>query len=197
MSHSRILSSARAEFLEKGYMNASIRTIARRAGITSAGLYRHFRDKEEMFAEVVAPAVNAFRDWMDRHVSRGYAGALSGHYDLMWKDTEIDIIREVVYPNLDGFRLLLTCAQGTRYEHFMEEIILEHQHIMMDVFGQLRAQGLKVREISEEELHILMHAYTAALFEPVVQNYPEEKAMHYLRTVENFFLPGWHDLMGC
>ena len=45
VSHLRILSSARAEFLEKGYMNASIRTIARRAGITSAGLYRHFRDK--------------------------------------------------------------------------------------------------------------------------------------------------------
>ena len=196
-SHNRIIPAARAEFLEKGFQNASTRSIAARAGITSGGLYRHFKDKEDMFAALVEPALSSFRAWMDQHVTRGYTGALSGDYTLMWLDTEIDIIRDVVYPHLDEFRLLLCCAQGTRYEHFIDDLVRQHQAIMMDVFGKLREQGVPVKEISGEELHILMSAYTTALFEPVIHNYPEEKAMHYLKTIEAFFLPGWHDLMGC
>ena len=48
-SHIRIIQAATEEFLEKGFQNASTRSIAARAGITSGGLYRHFKDKEEMF----------------------------------------------------------------------------------------------------------------------------------------------------
>lgn len=41
-SHARIVPAARKEFLEKGFEKASMRSIAQAAGITSAGLYRHF-----------------------------------------------------------------------------------------------------------------------------------------------------------
>ena len=196
-SHNRIIPAATQEFLEKGFLNASTRSIAARAGLTSGGLYRHFKDKEDMFSALVEPALEEFNAWMNEHVRRGYSGALTGDYDAMWKDNEVDIIREVVYPNLDAFRLILCCAQGTRYENFVNDLVSEHQALMLDVFDKLRAQGVPVRDISEEELHILMSAYTTAMFEPVIHNYPLDKAMHYLKTIENFFLPGWHDLMGC
>lgn len=196
-SHARIVPAARQEFLEKGFQGASTRSIAKRAGITSGGLYRHFKDKEDMFAALVEPAIQKMNQWMDAHVRRGYAGALSGDYDAMWQDSEIDMIREVVYPNLDAFRLILCCAQGTRYENFINDLVSEHQRMMLDVFEKLRAKGVPVRDISPEELHILMSAYTTALFEPIIHDYPQEDAMHYLKTIEAFFLPGWHDLMGC
>ena len=196
-SHNRIIPAATQEFLEKGYLNASTRSIAARAGITSGGLYRHFKDKEDMFAALVEPALCEFRAWMSRHVRRGYEGALSGDTERMWEDTEIDLIREVVYPNRDAFRLLLCCAQGTRYESFIDELVREHQKIMLEVFDHLRERGYPVKDVSEEELHILMSAYTTAIFEPIVHDYPLEKAMHHLKTIEQFFLPGWHDLMGC
>ena len=196
-SHNRIIPAATQEFLEKGFQNASTRSIAARAGITSGGLYRHFRDKEDMFAALVDPALAEMNRWMDAHVRRGYTGALTGDYGAMWQDTEIDMIREVVYPNLDAFRLVLCCSQGTKYENFVDELVKEHQAIMLDVFEKLRARGVPVRDISEEELHILMSAYTTAMFEPVVHNYPLEKALHHLKIIERFFMPGWHDLMGC
>ena len=41
----KILSSAKTEFLEKGFMNASLRTIAANAGLTTGAMYRHFKDK--------------------------------------------------------------------------------------------------------------------------------------------------------
>lgn len=196
-SHNRIIPAARQEFLEKGFQGASTRSIAARAGITSGGLYRHFRDKEDMFSALVEPALAQARAWMDAHMRRGYGGALSGDYGAMWQDTEIDMIREVVYPNLDAFRLILCCSQGTRYERFVDELVSQHQEVMLDVFDKLRARGVPVKDISAEELHILMSAYCTAMFEPVVHNYPLDKALHYLKTIEQFFLPGWHDLMGC
>ena len=196
-SHERIIRAATEEFLEKGFQNASTRSIAARAGITSGGLYRHFKDKEEMFSALVEPALAEMRSWMDSHVERGYDGALSGNYGAMWQDNEIDMVREVVYPNLDAFRLILCCSRGTHYENFVDNIVNEHQTIMLDVFDKLRSQGVPVKDISEEELHILMSAYTTAMFEPVIHNYSLEKAMHHLKMIEQFFLPGWHDLMGC
>ncbi|GGQ90636.1 TetR/AcrR family transcriptional regulator [Streptomyces asoensis] len=49
-----IVRAARACFAEHGYANSSLRTIAERAGITHAGLLHHFRDKDELLAEVLA-----------------------------------------------------------------------------------------------------------------------------------------------
>lgn len=39
------------EFLEKGYYQTSMESIARRAGVTKGGLYHHFRSKDEILLE--------------------------------------------------------------------------------------------------------------------------------------------------
>lgn len=49
-----IVRAARDSFAEKGYARASLRDIAERAGITHAGLLHHFRNKDELLAEVLA-----------------------------------------------------------------------------------------------------------------------------------------------
>jgi len=48
----RILDAAADLFTEKGYHATSMRQIARRAGVTPAGIYNHFRSKEKVFLEV-------------------------------------------------------------------------------------------------------------------------------------------------
>lgn len=49
-THENILKAARAEFMKNGFEKASIREIAKRAGVTSAALYRHCTDKEDLFS---------------------------------------------------------------------------------------------------------------------------------------------------
>ncbi|MFJ9588082.1 TetR/AcrR family transcriptional regulator [Streptomyces acidicola] len=49
-----IVQAARDSFAENGYAKASLRDIAERAGITHAGLLHHFRNKDELLAEVLA-----------------------------------------------------------------------------------------------------------------------------------------------
>ncbi|WP_026378722.1 TetR family transcriptional regulator [Agromyces italicus] len=49
----RILAAATAEFGERGYEAASIRAIARRAGVDPALVHHYFDDKQRLVAEVV------------------------------------------------------------------------------------------------------------------------------------------------
>ena len=51
--NSKLLECAKAEFMEKGFADASMRTIAERAGVTTGMLYSRFADKDEMFCSIV------------------------------------------------------------------------------------------------------------------------------------------------
>ena len=194
-NHVRILAAAKQEFLEYGFENASMRRIGERCGMTAAGIYRHCRDKADLFEQVAAPAVESLHSWLDSPVAR-YEDAMRQEGGVLWRDSEIDMMREVVYPRMEDFRLLLNCAQGTRYENFLHDLTEVSQKKMLEYLPRLRARGNPVREISPAELHLLMSAYTTALFEPVIHGYPLEEALRCLDTVEAFFLPGWKELMG-
>jgi AcrR family transcriptional regulator len=47
-----ILNAARGEFLKKGYQGATMRDIARRAGVTTGALYFHFPGKDELYGRI-------------------------------------------------------------------------------------------------------------------------------------------------
>ncbi|MEU8818579.1 TetR family transcriptional regulator [Actinoplanes sp. NPDC048796] len=50
-----ILAAARAVFAERGYENATIREIARRAGVTHGLVVLHFSTKEQLFVAATTP----------------------------------------------------------------------------------------------------------------------------------------------
>ena len=54
----KILACAKKEFLEKGYSEASLRTIAAKADTTTGSIYSRFRDKEGLFGAIVEPAAD-------------------------------------------------------------------------------------------------------------------------------------------
>lgn len=194
-SHERIMVTAREEFMAYGFEQASMRRIGQRCGMTAAGIYRHCRDKADLFDQLVAPAIARLDDWLDAHIHR-YLDAVQGDKTAQWNNSEIDMMREVIYPHMDEYRLLLTAAQGTKYERFLHDLTEASQAQMLQYLPMLKAQGLAIRDITPRELHLLLSAYTTALFEPVVHNYPLEEALRSLELIEAFFLPGWKALLG-
>ncbi len=195
-SHERIIPAARKEFIEKGFEKASIRTIAAEAGLTSAALYRHFSSKEEMFNALVQPGIRAMNEWMRQHEEESYAALEKGDVERARSRSDVDMVREVVFPHRDSFKLLLCSSQGTRYENFIHDVVLEHQKGMWRAIMFMKAKGYPVEEIGQETLHMLMSAYLTALFEPIVHDYPKEDAERYLGTIQKFFMPGWQKIMG-
>ena len=146
VTHIKVLAAAREEFMEYGYENASMRRIGQRCDMTAAGLYRHCKDKAGLFGELVSPSIEKIDAWLEAHITRSMQTMESDTIDL-WKDSEIDMMRDLIYPNMEEYRLLLS-------------------------------------------------AYTTALFEPVIHGYTEEEAYRCSEMLEEFFLPGWKQLLG-
>ena len=51
----KIQRAALAEFLDKGFLGASLRQIVKNAGVTTGAFYGYFSSKEALFASIVEP----------------------------------------------------------------------------------------------------------------------------------------------
>ncbi len=197
LSHEKVKKAIREEFLEKGYENTSIRSIGKRAGMTSAGLYRHYADKEAMFNAMVEPLVDSIKEWTKKHTEKKYelAGEAAAGSDL-FGETFVDMIKDVILPRRDEFRLLMNCSGGTKYENFIHDLVVDNQREFLNAMSYLKEKGYPVIDVDEEELHMLLSAYLTACFEPVIHDFEDKKLEKYLNTVREFFMPGWLKIMG-
>ena len=69
----RLLSAAKKVFLKKGFEMASLAEICQTAGVTTGALYKRYRGKEELFAEVVSKTIHEMKEF----VSSSSASVLS------------------------------------------------------------------------------------------------------------------------
>lgn len=53
-----LLKSATEEFLEKGFMKASLRNISAKRGVSTNSIYTRFKDKEGLFSAIVKDTVD-------------------------------------------------------------------------------------------------------------------------------------------
>ena len=60
-THERILKSGLAAFLEEGFEKTNLRRICKAAGVTTGAFYKHFKDKEALFSELVEPLASMIR----------------------------------------------------------------------------------------------------------------------------------------
>ena len=197
LSHIKVNNAIREEFLEKGFEAASIRSIGARAGMTSAGLYRHYPDKEAMFAAMVEPLLCSIREWTERHSKRKYqmVDNKAGQEEL-FGETVMDLIKKVILPQREAFLLLMTKSAGTKYADFVHDFVMQNQKMILDALKYLKKKGYPVLEVDEEEVHILLSAYVTACFETILHHQEEAKINRHLDTIHQFFMPGWLRIMG-
>ena len=128
LSHEKVKKAIKEEFLEKGFEDASIRSIGARAGMTSAGLYRHYADKEAMFNAMVEPLIESIKNWTARHTDKKYSLVDEGvPDDELFGETFVDMIKEIILPRRDEFILLMSRSGGTKYENFIHDYVEENQ----------------------------------------------------------------------
>ena len=153
--------------------------------------------KEAMYAAMVDPLIEDIRTWTRKHTEKKY-NLIEKRKDKsdLFGESFIDMIREVILPRRDEFKLLMTCSSGTRYENFLHEFVQENQKEFLEAIGILKENGYPVTLVDEEELHMLLSAYLTACFEPIIHGVDEAKLDKYLNTIQEFFMPGWLKIMG-
>ena len=197
VSHARIIKAAKKEFLDKGFEKASMRGIGREANMTQAALYRHFKSKEDMFLSLVDPAIQAIEQNID-----SFEKSIQNKIDeerslpVIFENPNVQTAKDFLCQYRDEFRLIICCSGGTKYENYIHDLVRKLQKIIYNAFETLTKKGKKMKDITEEELHVIISAYITAVFEPVVHDWPLEDCLHELDLVEEFFLPGWYNLLG-
>lgn len=196
-THQKILPAAKQEFLEKGFEQASMRSIASKIGMSAAGLYRHFEDKEAMFAALVEPVLKETNAWYQEHKMKDYEWLEMNELDAMWEsDSELHMMEDLIYKHFDEFKLLICCSEGTRYSTFLHDTVVIEQEETELYMEAARKKGIPVKDVDSDELHLLLSAYVTAIFEVVIHDFPRDAAEHYMKTLQEFFAPGWRAVLG-
>ena len=64
-----LLKCAKEEFMDKGFMGASLRNICQKAGVTTGALYFFFKDKDDLFCNVVGHMMDRLNAVLTEHFS--------------------------------------------------------------------------------------------------------------------------------
>ena len=65
-----LLKAATEEFTEYGFEKSSLRRICTRAGVTTGALYASFKDKDDLFENVIKPVTDHIDSVMGEHYKR-------------------------------------------------------------------------------------------------------------------------------
>ena len=170
----KILEAAKAEFLERGFDEASMRTIAERAGFTTGMLYSRFADKSEIFRELVeGPADELYNYFMTvQNEFAGYSPEYQRREMHPYVAQKIDRMVDLIYDNFDAFKLILCKSGGTSYEYY------------------------EIADIRKDLAHMLASAMFNGMFEVVMHDLSREDARQYILKLQEFFNAGWDKLLG-
>ncbi len=189
----RIHIAAKREFLEKGFLGASLRNIVKCAGVTTGAFYGYYDSKEKLFDALVSEQYehvmdmymstqNSFKE-LEAEKQQANMGKIGGDC--------LEQMIDYMYANEDEFRLILMCSKGTQYEnmvHEMSEVEVQATHDFVEV---MRENGIEVREIDPKLEHVLVSGMFTAFFELLIHKNDIGEAKTYLEQLREFYTAGW------
>jgi AcrR family transcriptional regulator len=194
-----ILSSARKEFIEKGYVAASLRTIASNADVTTGALYRHFKDKDALFSALVGDTVDAVKKMLENagmEEVEFILGGFPGGSKAGPLDNVFEKLVAYIYDRFDIFTLLLTGASGSSYENFLQEMTDLYADLCLDLVQQLHKKKFITARVDKLTVHVIASSFVISLKELILHRIPQNKAAGFLSNIHTFYHYGWMHLFG-
>lgn len=162
----RVLQSARELFFTRGYAEVSMQQIAESVGLTKAALYYHFRDKDDLFAQVVVREMTHQRQGFAREIARG--GTLGEILERLAHSYIAQLSPDVVRIMVD-FKQHVPESRHTEVHQELDAFV----GTLAGLFEQAAAHG-EIRDISPRLgaflfFHTLVAAVMPSLSDSLVQ----------------------------
>lgn len=193
----KITDEGKKEFLEKGFKDASLRNIVKRAGVTTGAFYGYYRDKKALFNALVLPAVTVLEKFFLK-VQQSFADLPADVKKTIVFDYSIPYQKELItyiYNHFDEFKLLVTCAEGTSYTDFINSLVETEVAFTLDFIHSIGNDALLSGRATPQLMHIISSAYFTAIFEIVVHDMPQDSATIYIDSLNQFFKAGWKTIL--
>lgn len=111
----RLIEVGRKEFLEHGYLKASMRNISSAANVTTGAIYFFFHNKEEFFRAILDETA---AEWK-KHLQDYSESEISGKKSSAENDRELIAF---LFIHKEEVRILFEKSAGTVYETYREEL---------------------------------------------------------------------------
>ena len=193
----KILQVARAEFLEYGFRDASLRRIAVKTSISVSNIYNHYKSKDDLFRAVLHPLLESFTEMLREHNSEKSMEL----YVEQTEEFQRAMIKEFLALMLrfrTELKLLLLGSGGSSLEGFKEEIIQQQSEVGVEYIHKLRTKYPKAnRAISPLFIRICSHWWLIFMLELVAnESLTKEDIEKALSEYVCFGTAGWKSLMG-
>lgn len=193
----KILEVGKKEFLAKGFKDASLRGIVKKAGYTQGAFYGYYPDKASLFEALVSEAADGLME--------KFKVAQKDHFDLIPQDkaaqsrqlsTEyLNHFIHYIYDHFDSFKLVVCCGEGTKYANYIHDLVKLEVAQTRRYYAELKKRNKLEGHVGEELHHMITSAYFTAVFETVAHDMPREDALAYARELSTFFNCGWEGLL--
>ena len=167
-----IIKSAISEFLKFGYKKASLRNIAKGAGLTTGAFYNYFESKLDLFEVLVAPYEKYYLD----HCAQ---------------------VREMLETAsvFSAGAVLLNSSEGTDHENFIERLIDDEVNRIIDYFTKNKASLKNNVVLDRDFCYSLTKAQFTELFANVRAERDCEVCFKKNILVKQFYEAGWTKIM--
>lgn len=189
----RLIESARAEFLEKGYDGASLRSIADRAGSSKGAIYIRYADKAELYAAVVKPAADGL---IERLASTfGEFGRIPADEQeacmYSFADDGIEGMVNYIYDHYKDFKILACSGEESLYAAFMDRLVELDTETTYRYIEAVGNDAVEAGRLTPEIMHMINTACFTGIFEIVRHDMDREAAKHYVDRLCRFYRAGW------
>ncbi len=190
-----ILQIARKEFAKKGFKDASMRAIAKKSEVGLSNIYNYFRNKDEIFREVLSGLLSAIDSTMERHNSSDYL-SVDIFSSEEYMRTQINIFVELVENHKEDFKLLLFRAAGSSLENFRSEITDKHTQTGIEYIALMKQKYPEINSnISEFFIHTMSSWWISIIAELVMHDLSHESLEDFIREYMEFGTAGWKKVM--
>ena len=160
----QIVTVAKRVFLRKGFAKASMRDVAKGAGIGLSNIYNYFNSKDEIFRYIVAPLIAKMEEMLKEHHDVRYHEEFlryaNGESDEMMTE-HVQKYMQLISHYRDELELILFKAQGSSLENFIDdytEMCTKQVLIFMDSFSK------KYPSYSTVKSSFTYHVHTVWMF---------------------------------
>jgi len=190
-----ILRSARKEFISKGFKEASMRSIAKDAGVGLSNIYNYFKSKDEIFLAIVNPAKNDIFNFItQKHNEESFQFYNMSQYGHSEDDIEHYI--GLIEKYKEEYRLLLYHSQGSSLCNFRDELTNHMTHVSYDYMGLEKKYNPHAREVSSFFIHAMASWMVSILGEIVTHELDRQKIKEFFDEYFRFGFAGWRELIG-
>ena len=190
-----ILDEAEKEFLEKGFGDASLRTIASKVGISVSTIYSYYKNKDELMTAVCQPFVDAANELTISHHS-----ADTNIDDMLNPKAQLQTAKDMISMVMqyrDIIRLILFRSEGSTMNHFRDDYTDKTTAHILWFFGKMK---MKYPQINTDISYFFIHANCAWMLsiigEIVSHDLSDDEINKFAKDYVQYSTTGWASLFG-